>query len=97
MPINKIMSHTVKWEAVHNDQFLSFLDEADIRADIELGVVEGEFYKGGDTGNLCKWFIIDWKEIADKLYKAINRHTYQDIGTKDLIEAVKLYEDATGK
>lgn len=40
-----------------------------------------------------KWHIVDWKQIAQKLYNSINQHCYKDTGTLDLIKAVEEYEE----
>lgn len=87
----EILGHTVNY---YEDEEGDWLDIEDL---IKDGKKKGYLFQYRTAIVAGEWWITNWEEIAAQLYNSIKQHTYQDTGTKDLINAVKAYEDAIGK
>lgn len=70
---------------------------------IEQGDTKGTSYVYiTDASNIeqdidVQWEIVNWKEIAKSLYQIVIRSPDYELELKEVVEAVKMYKDATGK
>lgn len=88
----QVYGHTIKY--INETSDTEDIDQ--IKNSIDDGDREGTLFWEGMIVPIGRWWITDWKEIADKLYEAIedlvDKGEYTSIKT---IAAQKLYEDAT--